>query len=255
MKESSNVFIAAPNGTVVSLPPDKIDSILPIPLKPSDIPPSEFDGKMDELLLRYPFCPEYIGLKNPYTGQIVQKKADYLEYLREHSYHEHCDAYVRSLKNKLAKSYAANKKLQEENDSLRVTIKAERKKRQSVNPHRSRRVFPLLLVFFLILFVCYVLAIVLPSCSSKSNSDDTARRHTASTSATSSSRSPTNTGTGSTRATAAPSETRYIGNKSSKKVHSPDCSYLPDEQNRIYFDDLDEAYILGYTDCQKCHPH
>lgn len=66
----------------------------------------------------------------------------------------------------------------------------------------------------------------------------------------------------STRSTSAPSsvkqtepeEHRYIGNKSSKKVHDPDCSFLPDKRNRVYFDDLDEALDDGYEPCKKCHP-
>ncbi len=66
----------------------------------------------------------------------------------------------------------------------------------------------------------------------------------------------------STRFTSAPSsvkqtepeEHRYIGNKSSKKVHDPDCSFLPDKRNRVYFDDLDEALDDGYEPCKKCHP-
>lgn len=51
-----------------------------------------------------------------------------------------------------------------------------------------------------------------------------------------------------------PAEHRYIGNKSSKKIHTPDCSFLPDKNNRIYFDDLDEALDNGYEPCKKCHP-
>ena len=68
----------------------------------------------------------------------------------------------------------------------------------------------------------------------------------------SSSSSPTST-TSSVKLTE-PEEHRYIGNKSSKKVHDPDCSFLPDERNRVYFDDLDEALDDGYEPCKKCHP-
>ena len=51
-----------------------------------------------------------------------------------------------------------------------------------------------------------------------------------------------------------PEEHCYIGNKSTKKVHDSECSYLPEERNRIYFDDLDEALDNGYEPCKKCHP-
>lgn len=47
----------------------------------------------------------------------------------------------------------------------------------------------------------------------------------------------------------------YIANKSSKKVHTPDCSYLPARKNRIYYDDLNDALADGYEPCKKCHPH
>lgn len=50
------------------------------------------------------------------------------------------------------------------------------------------------------------------------------------------------------------SDDGYIANKSSKKVHTPDCSYLPAEKNRVYYDDLDEALDDGYEPCKKCHP-
>ena len=44
----------------------------------------------------------------------------------------------------------------------------------------------------------------------------------------------------------------YIGNKNSKKLHLPGCSSLPKEENRIYFEDYDQAIDEGYEPCSKC---
>lgn len=46
----------------------------------------------------------------------------------------------------------------------------------------------------------------------------------------------------------------FIGNKNSKKVHLPGCSGLPKEENRVYFETLEEAIAQGYSPCQICHP-
>lgn len=44
----------------------------------------------------------------------------------------------------------------------------------------------------------------------------------------------------------------YIGNKNSKKFHTEDCSSLPKEENRVYFDSYEEAIDEGYTPCGSC---
>ena len=44
----------------------------------------------------------------------------------------------------------------------------------------------------------------------------------------------------------------FIGNKNSKKFHSPDCSSLPKEENRVQFDSYQEAEAAGYTPCSGC---
>ena len=49
-----------------------------------------------------------------------------------------------------------------------------------------------------------------------------------------------------------PADTTYIGNKNSKKLHTPDCSNLPGEQNRVEFHDYNEAIDAGYTPCGNC---
>ena len=46
----------------------------------------------------------------------------------------------------------------------------------------------------------------------------------------------------------------YIANKSTGKVHDSDCSYLPSKENRVYYDDLQDALDDGYEPCKKCHP-
>lgn len=47
---------------------------------------------------------------------------------------------------------------------------------------------------------------------------------------------------------------KYIGNRYSRKFHSPDCSYLPEEKNRVYLCSREEALSRGYVPCQKCCP-
>ena len=44
----------------------------------------------------------------------------------------------------------------------------------------------------------------------------------------------------------------YIGNRNSKKLHTPDCKNLPGESNRVEFDSYDEAIAAGYTPCGSC---
>lgn len=47
-------------------------------------------------------------------------------------------------------------------------------------------------------------------------------------------------------------EAFFIGNRNSKKLHLPDCSGLPAEQNRVEFFSYDEAVSQGYTPCGNC---
>lgn len=49
-------------------------------------------------------------------------------------------------------------------------------------------------------------------------------------------------------------EYAYIGNKNSKKFHSPSCSSLPYEENRVYFNSREEAVSSGYSPCGNCKP-
>lgn len=44
----------------------------------------------------------------------------------------------------------------------------------------------------------------------------------------------------------------FIGNATSKKLHTETCSSLPKESNRVYFDSLEEALAEGYTPCDSC---
>ena len=47
-------------------------------------------------------------------------------------------------------------------------------------------------------------------------------------------------------------DTRYIGNKNSKKFHLPTCSGLPAENNQVIFDRYTDAIAQGYTPCGNC---
>ena len=44
----------------------------------------------------------------------------------------------------------------------------------------------------------------------------------------------------------------YIGNKSSRKFHGPDCKNLPKENNQVLFDSYQAAIEAGYTPCGAC---
>jgi competence protein ComEC len=49
-------------------------------------------------------------------------------------------------------------------------------------------------------------------------------------------------------------ETYYIGNINSRKLHSPGCNSLPLEKNRVYFDTISEALAAGYDKHKECLP-
>ena len=51
-----------------------------------------------------------------------------------------------------------------------------------------------------------------------------------------------------------PQEVRYIGNANSKKLHKEICRHLPNENNRIYFNNKQQAYTQGFTSCGHCKP-
>lgn len=51
---------------------------------------------------------------------------------------------------------------------------------------------------------------------------------------------------------AEPAEQGFIGNRNSKKFHSPTCNNLPSAKNRVDFDTYDEALEAGYTPCGSC---
>lgn len=46
--------------------------------------------------------------------------------------------------------------------------------------------------------------------------------------------------------------TVFIGNANSKKLHTESCSALPKEENRVYFDSLEDALEEGYELCGNC---
>lgn len=55
--------------------------------------------------------------------------------------------------------------------------------------------------------------------------------------------------------TGAPVGSSIIVNANNGKIHRAGCSTLPDPDNRIYFDSLQDALNAGFSDrCKKCHP-
>ncbi|MBQ2927513.1 MAG: MBL fold metallo-hydrolase [Oscillospiraceae bacterium] len=49
-----------------------------------------------------------------------------------------------------------------------------------------------------------------------------------------------------------PQPQTFIGNRNSKKLHTPDCTSLPKEENRVYFDNYQQALEEGYSPCGSC---
>lgn len=49
-------------------------------------------------------------------------------------------------------------------------------------------------------------------------------------------------------------EEQYIGNKNSQIFHRPTCSSLPNEENRVYFENKEEALSAGHRGCKRCNP-
>jgi competence protein ComEC len=56
----------------------------------------------------------------------------------------------------------------------------------------------------------------------------------------------------------APEGAVYIGNKNNQKLHKASCKSLPQSQNQVLFNSLEEAQAAGYTQdnqCKICHPY
>ena len=51
---------------------------------------------------------------------------------------------------------------------------------------------------------------------------------------------------------AEPAAQVFIGNRNSKKFHSPDCANLPAESNAVEFSTYQQAVDAGYTPCGSC---
>lgn len=49
-----------------------------------------------------------------------------------------------------------------------------------------------------------------------------------------------------------PADSRFIGNKNSKKFHAPGCANLPTEKNQVIFDSYQAAIDAGYSPCGSC---
>ena len=46
----------------------------------------------------------------------------------------------------------------------------------------------------------------------------------------------------------------YVGNKNTKKFHKISCWTLPKEENRIYFDEREDAIEEKFKPCGNCKP-
>lgn len=46
----------------------------------------------------------------------------------------------------------------------------------------------------------------------------------------------------------------YIGNKNTKKFHETTCWTLPKEENRVYFNNREDAIAENYNPCGNCNP-
>ena len=52
--------------------------------------------------------------------------------------------------------------------------------------------------------------------------------------------------TDKTSRTPSAEQMQYVGNRNSQILHSPDCAKLPSEENRVYFESVEQAEIAGY---------
>jgi methylphosphotriester-DNA--protein-cysteine methyltransferase len=56
----------------------------------------------------------------------------------------------------------------------------------------------------------------------------------------------------------APEGVSYIGNKNKMKLHRASCKTLPQTQNQVLFNSLEEAQAAGFTQenqCKNCKPY
>lgn len=261
--------------------PENSRAKLPFPLPDQSVTTFNIDSEAVHARLLYPFLPDYVGQRNPYNGEIIQSSDDYERYLREHCYYNRCAREVHSIRIKLKDTLdenlqlassasrkeiilAKNKKLVAENESLREKAKqkelqASRASSEAALYRRKRRNSRALNVLLSLVILFLALLLVTPSSrssssqgSSSKNYSSTSRTYNSNSNSTYSSTSPT------VRETAKQTEAIpfcYIGNRSTHKVHRSDCSYLPNEENRVYYDDLEDALAAGYEPCKKCHPH
>ena len=44
----------------------------------------------------------------------------------------------------------------------------------------------------------------------------------------------------------------YIGNKNSQVLHLPTCGSLPKAENRVYFENIEDAFAEGFRACSAC---
>ena len=289
MSDDKRLLVEAPNGMQVWIPASKIgdwkkaDHTSPLTpeekervsrlskmlrgylpsstIRPSDISAFDLESALQKARTEYPFHPSFIGLKNPYTGLKVNSAEDYDEYLREHCYHEHCDASVRSLKAELDKANMeisekskyieclkiSNQTLRNENASLVSKMKEfpmkspHKKPIKTAAPARKEKWFSSFRTSFranwkvyllLASMVCSLLLIVSMFISHFISDDSPA---------------PTQT-TIPTRIV------YFIGNANSKIVHASSCRYLPDFENQVMYFSLEEALDDGFTPCRHCNP-
>lgn len=65
---------------------------------------------------------------------------------------------------------------------------------------------------------------------------------------------PTNTPTNTPKPTSNDSVLldKIIGNANTNKYHTTDCGRLPNEENRVYFDTVEDAEAQGMVECGYC---
>lgn len=246
---------------------------LPYTLKGSRIPPAKINRTFALIKYQYPFLPEYIGKKNPYTGYLIRTEADYDEYLREHSCYEHCSNAVK----------AAEQALDEQRrnpppDQYKALYKEATNKLKESEQELKRRRRRARIVFVILLSV-FVLLCILFSAQSYHSGYATGEKagYAAGEKAgyesgkedgyASGKKAGYSSGYADAKAkykkttTASPGTPRdtaiadgYIGNKKTKKYHLSTCSYLPDKENQVVFSSASAAESSGYDPCGHCNP-
>lgn len=78
------------------------NQLIPARRQPTRVQRDEFASVLEDYRRKHPFLPEYVGMRDPYTGTIISTAGEYDCYLREYVFHTACDeAYRKAARRKV----------------------------------------------------------------------------------------------------------------------------------------------------------